>query len=61
MKPANKAARQAMKQQKEPALHPWQKAKGQTVRKTKRAFRYEVFDDDGALIGFITSHGKVKG
>jgi hypothetical protein len=58
MKPQNKAARQAMKKQKEPALHPWQK--GQTVRKTKRAFRYEVFDDNGGLIGFITSHGKVR-
>jgi len=58
MKPENKAARQAMKRQKEPTLHPWQK--GQTVRKTKRAFRYEIFSDDGALLGFITTHGKVK-
>jgi len=58
MKPANKAARQAMKQQKEATLHAWQK--GKTIRKTKRAFRYEIFNDDGALIGFITTHGKVK-
>lgn len=59
MKPQNKAARLAMKKAKESALKPWQK--GQTVRKTTRAFRYEVFDSDGASIGFITTHGKVKG
>lgn len=59
MKPANKAARLAMNKAKEPALHPWQK--GKTIRKTKRAYRYEVFDGDGALLGFITTHGKVKG
>lgn len=59
MKPENKAARHAMKKAKEIALKPWQK--GRTIRKTKRAFRYEVFDGDGGLIGFITTHAKMKG
>lgn len=59
MKPENKAARVALNKTKETAhLHPWQK--GKVVRKTKRAFRYEVFDGDGACIGFITTHGKVR-
>lgn len=54
MKPENKAARQAMKRQKELTLHPWQK--GQTVRKTKRAYQYETFNDD-VFIGFTYVKG----
>lgn len=51
MKPENKAARQAMKKAKEPALHPWQKKPGIVYRKTKRAHQYETFNDD-IFIGF---------
>jgi len=61
MKPENKAARQAMKRQKEPTLHPWQKTKRTSTealvyRKTKRAYQYETFNDD-VFIGFTYVKG----
>lgn len=38
----------------DPKLHPWQKKRdAMTVRKTKRANQYEVFDEDGVCLGFL--------
>ena len=65
MKPANKAARHAMKVNKEPKLYPWQKAKRTSTedaliyRKTKRAYQYETFHDD-IFIGYTYVKGGSK-
>jgi len=38
----------------DPKLHPWQKKRdAMTIRKTKRANQYEVFDEDGVCLGFL--------
>jgi len=53
-KASNKSERIDMKRKHETTLHPWQRKKdAMTIRKTKRAREYQVFDDEGILIGFI--------
>jgi hypothetical protein len=56
MKPANKAAQIQMRRLKERAKTQAPKPKQKTMDK-----RYEVFNDEGISLGFLTVHGKVKG
>ena len=52
-KAESKAQRVEMKRKHE-TLHPWQRKKDAlTIRKTKRAREYQVFDDEGIVVGFL--------
>ena len=55
MKPANKAARLAMNKAKDSAKPERKKTD------KRRPIKYEVFNDEGISLGFLTVHGKVKG
>jgi hypothetical protein len=57
MKPENKAARVQLNKIYDSAKP---KATKTPKRKTMDK-RYEVFNDEGLSIGFLTVHGKVKG
>ena len=49
----NKSQRVEMKRKHE-TLPPWQRKKDVlTIRKTKRARDYQVFDDEGICVGFL--------
>lgn len=53
-KAESKAQRVDMKRKHDPSLQPWQRKKDAlTIRKTKRARQYEVFDDEGICLGFL--------
>lgn len=58
MKPENKAARVRLNQ-----IYDRAKSKASTPKTKRKTMdrRYEVFDDSGVLLGFLTVHGKVKG
>lgn len=53
-KAESKAQRVEMKRKHDASLQPWQRKKDAlTIRKTKRPRQFEVFDDEGILIGFL--------
>lgn len=53
-KAESKAQRVEMKRKHDASLQPWQRKKDAlTIRKTKRAREYQVFDEEGIVVGFL--------
>lgn len=57
MKPANKAAQLQMRRMKEAE----RQSRPKPAKRKSMDRKYEVFNDEGISLGFLTVHGKVKG